>query len=835
MRMECNKDEAGRAKEIAERKFAAKDIEGSKKFALKAFHLYPTLEGLPQMLAVLDVHLASENKINGEMDWYGVLNVNAFADDATVKKQYRKLALLLHPDKNKSIGADAAFKLISEAWGVLSDKAKKLSYDQKRNHKAFQQRPTQPQKPAPYPDINVSGVNGFYNFTHSTTSAANVQRTATPRPPASGVPPPPPQKATFWTACSACKMQYEYLRVYVNRTLLCPNCKKPFSAVEATTSTMNGSNVSGSQWSFPPRGAQEQQPFSNNFSYGKGPSIPTMGTGGFTSGPRVDAYHNVNYSWGPFSRTAGAASATASTAAAAAAVNVVQQAYEKARREREESQAAARKKDEIRKKSSQYKKPTTDKNARNVLGSFVDVTSQGTSEKMATAKGAEMPGRKRKRGTGSDPDDESEGEKDKKNSTMQNNGTSTLGTSGCKTFSSQNTVDYRVDGVEEKIYNTQNISGKEQHKPTAWESSNVKISDMNKSNKLVARHVLSKDLSALELRNLLMDKARMDIRKKLKEMKRTAKTASAGKTSAIAAVVSSHEEAKIAAHETTKAQNIANEQPQNDERTKSKPEGTSDFGSEIEDSTAKFVEPVSITVPDPDFYDFDKDRTEECFQENQIWAAYDDDDGMPRFYASIQKVVSRNPFKVQMSWLNSRHNNDLAPIEWIDAGFTKTCGDFRASKVKSHDNLNVFSHVIRWDKAPRGIIKIFPRKGDVWALYREWTSSWDESTPSEVRHKYDMVEVLTDFTEELGVSVVPLVKVVGFKTVFQKKQVESEEIQWVPKKELFRFSHQVPARVLTGEEAENIPKGCRELDPAATPLELLQVITEKEGRAAGQC
>lgn len=834
MRMECNKDEAGRAKEIAERKFAAKDMEGSKKFALKAHHLYPGLEGLPQMLAVLDVHLASENKINGEMDWYGVLNVNAFADDATVKKQYRKLALLLHPDKNKSIGADAAFKLISEAWGVLADKAKKLAYDQKRNQKAFQQRPTQAPKPAPYPDVNLSGGNGFYNFTHSTASTANVQRTATPRPPAPAAPPPYPQKATFWTACSVCKMQYEYLRVYVNRTLLCPNCKKPFCAVEATTSTMNGSNVSGSQWSFPPRGAQEQQQFSNNFSYSKGPSIPSMGTGGFTSGPRVDAYHNVNYPWVPFSRTAGAASATASCAKAAAAANVVQQAYEKARREREESQAAARKKDEIRKKSSQYKKPTTDKNARNVPGSFVEVTSKGTSEKMATAKGAEMPGRKRKRGTGSDPDDESEGEKDKKKSTaMQNNGTSTLGTSGCKTFSSQNTVDYRVDGVEEKIYNSQNILGKDRHKPTAWESSNVKISDMNKSNKPVARHVLSKDFSAQELRNLLMNKARMEIRKKLKEMKRIAENASAGKASAIAA--SSHEEAKIAAHETTKAQNIANEQPQNDERIKSKPEGITELGGEIEDLTAKFVEPVSINVPDPDFYDFDKDRTEECFQENQIWAAYDDDDGMPRFYASIQKVVSRNPFKVKMSWLNSKHNDDLASIEWLDAGFTKTCGDFKASTMKIHDNLNIFSHIIRWDKGPRSIIKIFPRKGDVWALYREWTSSWDESTPKEVRRKYDMVEVLTDFTEELGVSVVPLVKVVGFKTVFQKNQVDSEAIQWVPKKELFRFSHQVPARILTGEEAENIPKSCRELDPAATPLELLQVITEKEGREAGQC
>ncbi|PWA42541.1 Leucine-rich repeat-containing protein [Artemisia annua] len=34
--MECNRDEANRAKEIAERKFNAKDIRGAKKIALKA-------------------------------------------------------------------------------------------------------------------------------------------------------------------------------------------------------------------------------------------------------------------------------------------------------------------------------------------------------------------------------------------------------------------------------------------------------------------------------------------------------------------------------------------------------------------------------------------------------------------------------------------------------------------------------------------------------------------------------------------------------------------------------------------------------------------------------
>ncbi|KAL5074968.1 hypothetical protein RYX36_013952 [Vicia faba] len=66
------------------------------------------------------------------MDWYGILGESPFADEETVKKQYRKSALTLHPDKNKSLGAEGAFKLVSEAWSLLSDKTERLEYNQNR-------------------------------------------------------------------------------------------------------------------------------------------------------------------------------------------------------------------------------------------------------------------------------------------------------------------------------------------------------------------------------------------------------------------------------------------------------------------------------------------------------------------------------------------------------------------------------------------------------------------------------------------------------------------------------------------------------------------------------
>ena len=55
---------------------------------------------------------------------------------------------------------------------------------------------------------------------------------------------------------------------------------------------------------------------------------------------------------------------------------------------------------------------------------------------------------------------------------------------------------------------------------------------------------------------------------------------------------------------------------------------------------------------------------------------------------------------------------------------------------------------------------------------------------------------------------------------------DSTRMQTIEKEELFRFSHQVPSYTLTGEEAQNAPKGSMELDPAAMPSELLQVIQE---------
>ncbi len=64
-------------------------------------------------------------------DYYEVLGVDKKADDDTIKKAYRKLALDNHPDRNPgNADAERRFKDAAEAYAVLSDAQKRQRYDQ---------------------------------------------------------------------------------------------------------------------------------------------------------------------------------------------------------------------------------------------------------------------------------------------------------------------------------------------------------------------------------------------------------------------------------------------------------------------------------------------------------------------------------------------------------------------------------------------------------------------------------------------------------------------------------------------------------------------------------
>ncbi|XP_048127517.1 uncharacterized protein LOC115742320 [Rhodamnia argentea] len=640
--MECNKDDAVRAKEIADRKFTERDYAGAKRFALKAQSLYPGLDGLTQMLTIFDVHLCAENKLSGEVDWYGILGVNPWDNDELIRKQYRKLALMLHPDKNKSLGADGAFKLVSEAWSLLSDKSKRVAYNQRRNSRVSNQKtPSASTYPSAAPHRNGT----YYD---NVGSNVRTQHTSTR---GNTTPAPAYKKAdTFWTICSRCKTHYEYLRIYLNHNLLCPNCHQAFFAVEKA----------------PPAHVFK----SSNLPYDQ-------------------MQQNSKYHAGGSNKSASGVSACTATQGPSRVHNQVASESERSNFFRRE--------EFIHKGENPLKKRKMDEHHSHVFGG---------------------------------------------------------------------SVANEMDGM---YY----FSGKKKMHS-------------------------ARELSYTETRQMLMEKALVSIQKKLKEWSPAVK------------------------------ENKPDKRVEQAKERKGMPEGEGkQDGTHVDMKHVEAFAPLSINVPDSDFHNFDLDRSESSFEVDQVWASYDDDDGMPRFYAKIQKVISRKPFKIQISWLNSKSSDEFGPLDWIGSGFTKTCGEFRVGRPETSTALNAFSHRVVWTKGLRGVISIVPRKGEIWALYRNWSSNWNEHTPGEIRHKYDVVEVLEDYNEEQGVFVAPLIKIAGFRTVF-RRLMDPKEMKRVPKEEMYSFSHQVPDHMLTGQEAANAPNGCRELDPAAMPVELLQVIPEAE-------
>ncbi|HEY8517361.1 MAG TPA: molecular chaperone DnaJ [Candidatus Binatia bacterium] len=76
--------------------------------------------------------------MSAKRDFYEVLGVDRSADEETIKKAFRKLALKYHPDRNPGDKlAEAKFREASEAYQVLSDPAQRARYD-RYGHAAFE-------------------------------------------------------------------------------------------------------------------------------------------------------------------------------------------------------------------------------------------------------------------------------------------------------------------------------------------------------------------------------------------------------------------------------------------------------------------------------------------------------------------------------------------------------------------------------------------------------------------------------------------------------------------------------------------------------------------------
>ncbi|MBA0654068.1 hypothetical protein Goklo_021144, partial [Gossypium klotzschianum] len=245
------------------------------------------------------------------------------------------------------------------------------------------------------------------------------------------------------------------------------------------------------------------------------------------------------------------------------------------------------------------------------------------------------------------------------------------------------------------------------------------------------------------------------------------------------------------------------------------------------ESGAENPSPEVIEYPDPQFSDFESQRAESGFAVNQVWAMYDPLDGMPRFYARIKKVF--NPgFNLRITWLEADPDEENEQ-NWVDLDLPVSCGYYRNGFTETCVDRLVFSHRIDPIKKFSKCFFVYPKKGETWALFKDWDIKWALNPENRKRsYEYDIVEVVTDFDDVIGVKVAHLGKVKGFISIFRQTARYGVISFYVSSQELYRFSHQVPSFRMSGNEREDVPVGSIELDPAALPTNLDELLDPAE-------
>lgn len=738
--MECNREEASRAREIAVKKLENKDFVGARKIALKAQILFPELENISQLLCVCTVHCAAEARVNGETDWYAILQVEATTDHANIRKQYLRLAFSLHPDKNCFPGADAAFKLVAEAHSILCDQTKRSHYDIRRQNasRKVPKQATQQQK-------------------KSGTSKCNV----------------PGYVLTFWTICAHCQMRYQYHNHVLNSTIRCLNCKNNFFACKynlqeqyVPTSSSVPTNSQIPTKTFPSQqgcrvklsSAQETTDVNPRMnvaqcdSYIKGYSRPTMGekaSRSRTSGqsqfsamnqeePAVPTANEHMGGWSipdpPNPNIIGRPkSGTADASAASNAMNVPGPA-----------------------KLSSTGVNTCAKIRINVAECDIIGHANPSGEKEANqldiTKGkVKIPAKTRSKSSAQTVNMNT-GVLDRKNLGIEDVST-VLNAAGSPILqrSARRTQD--ADGSSSLNYNRKKKRRKNNF-PSNADLNGKEIFDDNVIN--VDRQSVPSDVSG-----------KVDIQEE-------AKTLDIGDQDNISAEVTD---------------TVGQNQP---------------------------CYSVKLSFPDADFFDFEKLRDANLFAIGQIWALYDNLDGMPRYYAKIKHFDASN-FKVHLTWLERIAMNE-AEEKWSDEELPVACGSFSLGTTDISQDRLIFSHIVSWTKGKRRKYEVHPSKGEVWALYKGWNMQWGSDADNHRSYEYEVVKVLSNFSVSAGVTVVPLVRIDGFVSLFATVKEKSDIV--VAPSELLRFSHSVPFYRTNGTEKVGVPGGFLELDTACLPIDL---------------
>ncbi|CAD5176791.1 unnamed protein product [Musa acuminata subsp. malaccensis] len=155
-------------------------------------------------------------------------------------------------------------------------------------------------------------------------------------------------------------------------------------------------------------------------------------------------------------------------------------------------------------------------------------------------------------------------------------------------------------------------------------------------------------------------------------------------------------------------------------------------------------------------------------------------------------------------------------IQWVEENLPLACGIFRAGNVGNLD-MSRFSHIVKCDSSKKqSFYRIFPKKGEIWAAYKNWNNNWKDF--NFVGFLCQVVEILSDFSKESGTSICSLVEVEGCVTFFVRKLHEGFQLtKQLQRLEMLSFSHGIPTFTVVGIKNHAIPKGSWHLELDALP------------------
>lgn len=82
------------------------------------------------------------------------------------------------------------------------------------------------------------------------------------------------------------------------------------------------------------------------------------------------------------------------------------------------------------------------------------------------------------------------------------------------------------------------------------------------------------------------------------------------------------------------------------------------------------------------------------------------------------------PFNLHITWLEP-DPDDQGEISWFNADLPIACGKCKLGDPQKTTDHAMFSHQIHCIKGSgKGSYLIYPKKGETWAIFRDWDIKW---------------------------------------------------------------------------------------------------------------